>query len=394
MKTTGPSLRTPADEYVGPPKEWFFGDEWHARDLAAVFRPGWLVAGHVDELAARGRHGYLTFSLGAEEAFVRRDENGRLRAYHNVCPHRGSRLCHPTGGAAMTKRVVCPYHLWTFSVTDGALINAREMHDDFDPSYYGLTPVHVTEWKGIIFVCFAEDAPPPIDVHLQEATFGSYAFDKMKLAATKSHEVRANWKIVVENNGECYHCAVNHPELVEVYDWRDMASDDFDGDCARRAAGEEVWNFSSRSAHTVKGRTVCAVPAPRRPDARDGDPLETHYVGWEPGVVMNFARDMGWMFVCKPLGPDRTEVRQFWFVADEAQEGRDYDVEELKAFWDVTMQQDREICEWVQHGMSNPVYRPGPLNRIHQAGQAAFYAWYTARITARFPEVAEQGAGA
>lgn len=103
--------------------------------------------------------------------------------------------------------------------------------------------------------------------------------------------------------------------------------------------------------------------------------------------------DNGWMFVPKPLGPDRTELRQYWFVAKEADEGKDYDRDNLMALADVTMQEDRELCELVQRGMNNPAYTPGPLNRIHQAYQAGFYTWYAQEMEARFSDILVQLTG-
>jgi Rieske 2Fe-2S family protein len=215
------------------------------------------------------------------------------------------------------------------------------------------------------------------------ASFGGYDLSDMKLAATKAHEIRANWKIIVENNLECYHCAINHPELCEVFDWRYNATDDFDGALAIRATGYEVLEASYPSSpHTLNGERVCAVPSPRRDN--DSDPA-SYALMWEPGAVLSLSRDNGWIFAPRPISPDRTELRQYWFVAKDAQEGRDYDVQSLMRFWDITMMQDREICEGVQRGMEMPAYTPGPLNRIHQSGQGGFYAWYVEEIRKRFP---------
>src|SRR5207302_6438773 len=105
-----------------------------------------------------------------------------------------------------------------------------------------------------------------------------------------------------------------------------------------------------------------------------------------PGVVMALSRDYGWIFSPKPMGPACTELTQYWLVADQASEGEDYEVERLREFWDVTMQQDRVICENVQRGMEMPAYVPGPLNRIHQTGQAGFYAWCAQQIKRHFPQ--------
>jgi phenylpropionate dioxygenase-like ring-hydroxylating dioxygenase large terminal subunit len=377
-------LRPPLGENTGPPKEWFLGDKWFAHDLAAVFRPRWLLAGHLDEISEPGQ--YLTYSLGADQVLVCKDSEQRVRAYHNVCSHRGARLC-PEARGKLGKRIVCPYHGWSYSLSSGAVMAAPHMPEDFDPSPWGLHPVHVDVWFGLIFVCLAEERPRPIAEYFGALGFDGYRLDEAKLASVKSHPIMANWKIVVENNLECYHCPLNHPELMEVRDWRNKSSlDAFSGSLASRAAGLEVIQTQIDCAHTVKGARICAIPFPRR----DTQSSPTAYgLLWEPGAVMALSRDHGWIFSPKPLGPACTELRQYWLVARDASEGKDYEIDQLREFWDITMQQDRVICENVQKGMQMQAYVPGPLNRIHQVGQAGFYAWYVEQIRRYFPEDAD-----
>jgi len=391
MTAATKALRSFAEEDTGPPKAWFLGEEWFARDLTAVFRPRWLLAGHMSEIRKPGQ--YLTYSLGADEVLICKDATGGVRAYHNVCSHRGARLC-PHANGTMGKRIICPYHGWSYSISDGALLTAPHMPDDFDRAPWGLRRVHVDVWFGLIFVCLADKPPVPMADHVGAVGFGGYRFADAKLAEVKTHHIMANWKVVVENNLECYHCPINHPELMAIRDWKKnslieatSAADDPDGAVNVRAAGLEVIETALACTHTIKGQKVCAIPFPRG-DA-ESDPA-AYVLLWEPGMVMILSRDHGWIFSPKPLGPACTELRQYWFVSGEASEGKDYEVDRLREFWDVTMQQDRVICENVQKGMEMPAYTPGPLNRIHQLGQAGFYAWYTQQIRRHFPE---QGAG-
>lgn len=375
------SLRPKADEDTGPPKEWFLSEEWFARDLAAVYRPRWLLAGHASEISEPGQ--YLTYSLGTDEVLICRDSDNSVRAYHNVCSHRGSRLCRDATGK-LGKRIVCPYHGWSYSSSDGALLASPHMPDDFDQAPWGLHPVHVDTWFGLIFICLADKRPPPMAEYARGAHFGGYRFDQVKLAATKTHQIMANWKIVVENNLECYHCPRNHPELMAVRDWRNNATlEAFAKALKSRAEGLEVIQTEVPSPHTINGEKVCAIAFPRR----DSESNPTAYgLLWEPGMVLALSRDHGWIFSPKALGPACTELRQYWFVAADAAEGEHYEVERLREFWDITMQQDRVICENVQKGMEMRAYVPGPLNRLHQTGQAGFFAWYMEQIYRHFPE--------
>ncbi|MFD6063745.1 aromatic ring-hydroxylating oxygenase subunit alpha [Rhodococcus wratislaviensis] len=390
MTTMHPPLRKAADEYTGPPKQRFFGEEWFERDLEAIWRPRWLIAGHVDELDANGKYGYLTYSIGDDELLIRRAPDGTLRAFYNVCPHRGARLCDGPSGKS-TKRIVCPYHLWSFSPSDGALTTSREMHDDFDREAYGLTSAHVDVWHGLIFICLADEPPAPLHEYLADVTLGAYDLSGMKLAAFKSHTIEANWKLVIENNLECYHCVVNHPELTAVVDWRYFATDDFDEHCSMRADGLEAASFPARFTNPLAGSPLCAVPAPRTDGSAEYDPLHSQQGIFEPGVGLALQADHGWFFVPRPLGPERTELRQYWFVARDAVEGVDYDVDNLTNLFDSTMKQDTPLVESLQQGMRQRSYRPGPFNRVHQAFNAGFYRWYEANIEARFPEIVARG---
>jgi Rieske 2Fe-2S family protein len=222
--------------------------------------------------------------------------------------------------------------------------------------------------------------------YLGPIDFRGYDFNGAQLAAIKTHEINANWKIVVENNLECYHCPINHPELIAIRDWKSTtltkAMVDFDASVKARADGLEVIQGEIPCAHTVNGEKVCSIPFPRR-DAEREPPAYT--LLWEPGVVMILSRDHGWIFSPKPIGPARTELKQYWFVASDASIGKDYEMRRLQEFWDITMQQDRVICENVQKGMEMRGYVPGPLNRVHQVGQAGFYAWYLQQVRKKFP---------
>jgi len=378
MNSATAPLRTPDAEDTGPPKEWFLGEEWFTRDLQAVFRPRWLLAGHWDEISQPGQ--YLIYSLGTDEVLVCNDGNGGVRAYYNVCSHRGARLCAGSAGT-LGKRIVCPYHGWSYSTGDGTLLTAPHMPEDFDKSPWGLHPVHVDVWLGLIFVCLAEKRPAPMAEYIRRTEFGGYRFADAKLASVKTHRIMANWKIVVENNLECYHCPLNHPELMAVRDWRTTAS--IEGFAAPQVTRSEVIEARVDCVHTIKGEKVCAIPFPRRDE--QSDPAACGLL-WEPGMVMILSRDYGWIFAPKPVGPACTELRQYWFVAGDATEGKDYEGDRLREFWDVTMQQDRGICENVQKGMEMSAYVAGPLNRIHQVGQAGFYAWYAEQIRRYFPQ--------
>jgi Rieske 2Fe-2S family protein len=182
-------------------------------DLQAVFAADWLFACNTCEIKNPGD--YITLAIGQDSLIVLRDRDGEVRAFHNVCRHRGSRICREERGHA--NRLICPYHQWVYEL-DGRLRNARQMPADFDTSGHGLKPARVEVVCGLIYVSLAGDSPslerfraavtPYIAPHQPART---------KVAFVSTVVEEANWKLVIENNRECYHCAANHPELLVTF---------------------------------------------------------------------------------------------------------------------------------------------------------------------------------
>ncbi|MFT4041542.1 MAG: aromatic ring-hydroxylating dioxygenase subunit alpha [Gordonia sp. (in: high G+C Gram-positive bacteria)] len=369
---------TRGGEFVGPPREWFLTDDWFTRDINVIFRPRWMLAGHLLELTATNT--YITYRLADEEVLIRKDQHGNIRAYHNVCTHRGAQLC-PSGSGKMGRRITCPYHSWTFDPSDGRLTSAPAMHESFDKSHWGLRSVHVEVWMGLIFVCLSENRPASLSTLFGDGFFGGYDLSRLKIAAKQSTIVEANWKVVVENDKECYHCQANHPQLVKVQDWKIAGTTEGQFDAVisdGRLGNLDVQTFGSpNTLNTVENRRVCKIPLPRTDHAPEPD---AYAMGWFPGLTMGMARDYGKIMSPKPISASKTEVTVYWFVSEDAEEYRDYEVEGVKEFWGLTYAQDKEICENVQKGMAMRSYQPGPFNRLHQAGQAGFYARYVAEI--------------
>lgn len=392
MDAAVPVLRSPKLEYVGPPKEMFLDPDWFERDLDAIWRPRWMFAGHIEEISSVGQ--YITYSLGTDQVLIRKDVDGEVKAFHNVCPHRGARLCQSDAGIMPGRRVVCPYHGWSFSPSDGELMSAPAMHEDFDPRPWGLKPVHVEVWQGLIFVCLAEDRPEPVrEQFAGHEELGGYDFSNVKIAAVETTIVDANWKVVTENDRECYHCAINHPELSAVQDWRSYgtASEEFEKIMEDGANGLMDVHTAAVDGRlqTVDNDMVCRIPIGRP----DGNPEPGSFsLTWWPGIALGLARDYAKIFSPKPLNPEQTEVRVYWFVNKDAEEGVDYNVDDVKAFFKVTYGQDSDICENVHKGMKSSAYTPGPLNRMYQSGQAGMYAWYMNQMSQRYPDLVNTSA--
>lgn len=368
-KRSGP---VPVSEITGPPRESFISDEWYKRDIDKVFRPAWILAAHTTELSTPGS--FLTVSLDQEELIVVRDKQGNVNAFHNFCRHRGHRLCTSERGQ-LKGNIFCQYHGWAYSTQDGSCVRSIRMHEGFDKSQWGLVPAWCEEIDGLIFVSFSKEKPRSLRPSLTEVGYGGYDLRRLKLIERRTYPVNANWKVVLENNLECYHCTLNHPELITNWDpWRDRANDisvvSSNGDVVLRGMGPVT--------NTINGETVCKLPVNRT----EGGPADSFMVTWRPGNEIHFARDYVWIFTLKPAGPRVTIKTDFYLVHEDAREGVDYSVDEVVKCISLTMAQDSTLCEEVQRGYDMTRYTPGPLNQLYQRGQIAFYSWYEARLAA------------
>lgn len=361
---------------TGVAKDHFLTEHWYQRDLEAVFRPRWHYAAHVSELSHPGA--FVLFSLDDEEVIICRDNDMQLSAFYNFCTHRGHRLCTEDRGT-IARNIICPYHGWAFKKEDGACIGAPRMNKEFDRSDYGLKTAWIEEFHGMVFVSVAEKKPASVadqTRHLTAASngLGGYDLSRMKVAARLHLEFEANWKLLRENDDECYHCVMNHPELIEGYDpWHGFTVVE-DLDNPQHLWTHDEWALLELG-NTYAAKQVCKIPAPRF-DGNEGFDNQDIQFFWQPSGHIVVQRDHTWMWLIKPLGPQRTLLTQVWLVAEEAIEGQDYDFDTLTQLFNVTMQQDKQLCEQVQRGLRMRHYTPGPLNPHHQSPAAAFYRWY------------------
>ena len=377
------------------PRDFYISDEIFEDDLAAIFETEWLFACNGAEIAAPGD--YVTFNVGTNPIVVLRDRDGQVRAFHNACRHRGSKVCQKDKGH--TNRLVCPYHQWVYEL-DGRLIHARQMPDGFDTSGSGLAPVQVEVVAGLVYVCLA-DAPPSLARFKAAVTsyIAPHAPDRTKVAFQSTIIEKANWKLVIENNRECYHCAGNHPELLAslvefalpddtsatasfealmarsaaTWDAQGLPHEPADGGiefrCIRLPFNEGAVSF------TLDGKPACAklVGDLTHPD------LGSVRMFRVPNNWNHFLADHILNFRVLPLSADRTAVTTTWLVHEDAVEGIDYDLEHLTAVWTATNDQDRALAENNHLGIRSKAYRPGPY-APSEFMLTNFADWYVGRM--------------
>ncbi|MFY9238851.1 MAG: aromatic ring-hydroxylating dioxygenase subunit alpha [Roseovarius sp.] len=366
----------------GPSKEQFTTQEWFKRDLEKAFRPYWQLAGHIDQIPDPGS--YFLFTFGADEIIVARTEDGDVSAYYNCCTHRGHKLVTERTGK-LGRNIVCPYHNWAFSRDQGSCLAANRMPKSFDKSTVDLKSVWVEVFNKLVYVCLSKEAPVSVEQgtrQVMDDRGGLYGYDlkRMKLAAYNELEVRANWKIVKENDDECYHCVANHPELIEGFDpWSGpYVVENIDN--PQKMWTVEEWALIELGVQQA-GERICNVLSPRV-DGEGSDEISDAHFFWMPSGRMILVRDYVWIWTIVPVAPDRTLTRRWWLVHEDAEEGKDYETSALMDLFEVTMTQDERLCEEVQRGVSMEGYQPGPLNPYYQEPAASYYRFYRSLMEA------------
>jgi Rieske 2Fe-2S family protein len=388
---------------MGLTREFYTDADIFALDLEHIFYKDWLFVAHTAELQGAGS--YLTLQIGAYPILLTRAGDGKIRAFINSCRHRGARVCPDASGT--TAKLVCPYHQWTYHL-DGRLFSARQMGPGLDRSRLGLNPVHCETVAGYIFVCLAADAPDfePTREHL-EPYLRPHSLSEARVAFHGTIIEEGNWKLVWENNRECYHCASNHPELARTYPdtptVTSVSGAEHDPRIAEHWRRCEAAHLASQFKLSADGQmrtarmpllepavsyTMSGQPAVKRPlsesvprDLNIGALLLFHY----PTTWNHFLGDHAISFRVLPLGPTRTELTTKWLVHRDAVAGVDYDIKELTEVWLATNAQDQRIVHENQIGMNCPTYEPGPLSSASEDGVRQFIDWYCSRLEQRLP---------
>jgi Rieske 2Fe-2S family protein len=373
------------------PQPFYNDPELFDFDISAVFGRSWVMIGFEAEFPEAGS--YMAVSIGQNSVLVVRGRDGAIRAFHNSCRHRGSQICaEGTGRAA---KLICPYHKWTYDL-DGRLIGAARMPADFRIEDHNLVPVQVERVAGCVYVALTKAAPDFAPFREALASrLGPYRLADAKVAFHSTLTEKANWKLVMENARECYHCATSHPELKLSYPITY-------GD----AVAKDRFEYNKRVAERVEGLGLSTAPAagnwwhveryPLNPGmesiSADGRPvvsrrlieLEEKEIGglwWamQPHSFCHALSDYVFMFSAIPVGPQETRVESKWVVHKDAVEGVDYTIESLTETWTKTNLQDRALAENNQRGVNGAGYVPGPYS-LDEDFVILFGDWYRAMV--------------
>lgn len=362
-----------------------------------VFR-SWMYAGHVCEIPEKGD--YLLFDIGEDSIIICRDQAGEIRALHNICRHRGARLCEEPAGNRKT--FVCPYHGWVYN-TDGSLRAARDMDalKGFDPCDYGLKSVKFSVFMGLIFINCDSNAREFLpQLEKIRAPLGAYDLENARVARKRSYRIEANWKLCVENYLECYHCASSHREYAKRHTLREPEANVADINAAMLARAEEITGVEGigmnyyalyRDAEIFGGcisHQRYALYDGYLTGSRDGQavaPLMGHMRGYDGGVgdyqmgpvtyMLNYP-DHCVLYRFTPRGITETDMTLVWFVNGDAEEGVDYDADEVAWLWEYTSKEDEYIILRNSEGVNSRFFEPGPYQPEFEEVSIGFVEWY------------------
>ena len=372
-------------------RELYTNEEVFAEDLNQIWHKEWIFAGHTFEIEKPGE--YFTLQVGHYPVVVVRDDQGIVRAFHNACRHRGSRICQNDKGK--NAKLVCPYHKWTFGL-DGNLLFAGNMGAEFNPKEHGLMPVNCEIVNSYIYICVADEAPNFAPFRDAVTPFLEPHFlDNCKVAYESNLVEKGNWKLVFENNRECYHCDGSHPELLNSFvenlsvagvggeedpelteHWNKCEAAGLPSRLVMGETGHYRMTRIPLSAKAVS-YTMSGKPAVNgRLDKSGVEDIGALLYFLYPSTWNHFLGDHALSFRVLPLSSGETLVTTKWLVPKDAQEGVDYDLDNLTKVWLATNDQDRQLVEETFRGVQSPAYRPGPFSEIAENGVCQFVDWY------------------
>ncbi|MFJ5997894.1 aromatic ring-hydroxylating dioxygenase subunit alpha [Streptomyces sp. NPDC092370] len=360
----------PGDHYTDP--EIFRLEQEH------IFESMWFCAARSSELSKPGA--FRTVDVGRESVLLTRSRDNSVRAFFNVCRHRGAKLCTQESGE-VKRAFQCPYHAWTYDL-NGKLVAAPNLTKmpDVGRTEYGLASVAVREWLGYVWVCLAENPPSFEQSVIADvvARLGDvecierYDVESLEVGRRIVYDVKANWKLIIENFMECYHCATIHPELTEVL------PEFADGYAAQFYVGHGAEFGPDVQGFTVDG----SEGLDRIPTVTEEQDRRYYAITVRPQVFINLVPDHVILHRMFPVAVDRTIVECDWlYLKGVVASGRD--VSRSVELFDRVNRQDFDACERCQPAMSSRLYAKGGVLVPSEHHIGEFHDWVQDRLGTR-----------
>lgn len=344
------------------PTTWYRSNDIFRIEKEQIFCREWFAVCRAEELPKPGDHRVLDV-LG-ESVLLVRNREGQLRAFYNVCRHRGSRLCRAAdqvdapgrvalaGGFTGGRLIVCPYHQWSYDF-NGALVAAPHLGagTGFDKREFSLYPVAVDTWGGFVFLNLTPAEAKPLGTQLGgiPERLQRYPIADLRIGATVQYQVAANWKIICENYNECYHCGGVHPELCAVVP------------SFREAGGAELdWSRGIPHREGAYTFTHSGTTSRRSFPGLDQDEQVRHKGELlYPNVFLSAACDHVAAFILKPRSAESTDITCHFLFEPHEIDKTGFDASDAVDFWDLVNRQDWTVCEAVQEGIRARVHTHG-----------------------------------
>lgn len=351
----------PGNGYQLPP-EAYYEQGWFRREQRQLFRRTWNFVGETRELPQSGS--YLTADIGGGPVVIVRDSAGVLRAFHNLCRHRGAKLLDDAGTC---DAIVCPYHRWRYQL-DGTLANVPQQATQLpalDPANWGLIPVALAQWRGLLFVN-PDNSAAPFDDWLAEMPdiLGAFAPDRLMLLSEGTFEFAANWKFYVENHVDWYHLWYTHPQSLRMYDHHL-------GDLVQ--AGAHWASFEplrpGQAAMTPDLKPIRGLSARQRQNG-------AHLLF--PNLTLFTGEGYFATGLVTPLGPDRAQMRFRAFIEPEQSTSPELEAAVLQSFREITEVEDAGMTQRLQAAVQSDGFAVGPMTLDHEAPIARFHDEYLA----------------
>ena len=315
-----------------------------------IFLRKWFCAGRSEQAPDAGS--WFTVDVVGESILVVRGDDGELRAFYNVCRHRGSRLREAESGFEKGT-IMCPYHAWCYDLRGGLAVTPRVEPDELDRSQLSLWPVHLEEWQGFVFVNLSKETPQSFRDLLAERNdhileFERFDIDTLRIGASSEWIVEANWKIILENYAECLHCPTVHPELVDLIP-------------AYRTGSVYEPGRSDGGVWLAEGGSYApgVTTLPTLPTMNDVDAKSVYGGTIFPNVMVDISGTSVIITILFPQGPARTRQIAWYLFHPDTIASSEFDASGLVAFSELVAGQDNVVCERVQLGVQSQAFTHG-----------------------------------
>ncbi|MCM3519823.1 aromatic ring-hydroxylating dioxygenase subunit alpha [Staphylococcus xylosus] len=347
-------------EPTAPGRDYYDPDNFKD-ELENIWFDTWLLAGREEEIPNRGD--YKTVQIGNENFVLTRGIDGNVNGFYNVCRHRGSRLCTKESGHFSQGRIICPYHSWMYSADTGELSKAPNISDDdegFNPENHALVDIKVESWDGFLWINANPDSPTLSECfNLPESwsIYEKYEMERLKVGKTGTYKVNANWKLLMDNAEECYHCGTIHPELSKStppMQPRQWVDEEVPETKVLKHVGSMGLNPGFERCN-IDGNAY----RPVFPSLSDEDARKISYLHIFPHAYLCMASDYVFAASIFPIAPDYTIVKGYWLFDPDELEKDDAYLQDAIEFWDITCQEDWAACELAQQGNESRSYQNG-----------------------------------